>query len=370
VSQTLQSLQDQQGKILSALLPLLPLLEAVPVHINSARSSINETVLKVSLESARAHRTPPPMTRVLRKRSFPAGPPSSPLLARKRPRLDPERTETTPNSMSGHHPHSSPRPLSRRPTLSTNNAPYFSAGSYPRLPQGYRTPLLPKPQRDPSIPRRPLGDLPIPSSLKPAQDQQDLHAHQTRPRLPQANSAPRSPPFLNAPSKGRPPAKKDAPQRPATASSPSPAPPPTISALPIVPPTINDAAAASLDTLATSAPSDPLAAKSDTPALVVRSTILIPSNQQPAPLPAKVTMVRGRRSPFVRVMYPVPRPADFFFNSREMVDGSSRWTIMRPIRTMTDGILNDGDANSGASQTLRTTLYIVFAGARCCLSTM
>ncbi|KAJ7930050.1 hypothetical protein B0H13DRAFT_2652147 [Mycena leptocephala] len=89
VSQTLQSLQDQQGKILSALLPLLPLLQAVPVHINSARSSINETMLKVSLESSRSHRTPPQIwpqpPQVIYKRSFPADPPSSPLLARKNP---------------------------------------------------------------------------------------------------------------------------------------------------------------------------------------------------------------------------------------------------------------------------------------------
>ncbi|KAJ7241889.1 hypothetical protein B0H12DRAFT_1236850 [Mycena haematopus] len=75
VAQTLQSLQDQQGKVLAALLPVLPLLQAVPAHINSARSSINETMLKVSMESAWSHRTPPRVwpdpPQVIRKRSFP-----------------------------------------------------------------------------------------------------------------------------------------------------------------------------------------------------------------------------------------------------------------------------------------------------------
>lgn len=52
-SQALQAIQDQQGTILSALLPLLPLLQAVPLHIETARSSIKETIV----QSRRSERT-------------------------------------------------------------------------------------------------------------------------------------------------------------------------------------------------------------------------------------------------------------------------------------------------------------------------
>lgn len=45
-SQALQSLQDQHGTVLAALVPLLPLLQAIPLHIESARNSITDTLSK------------------------------------------------------------------------------------------------------------------------------------------------------------------------------------------------------------------------------------------------------------------------------------------------------------------------------------
>ncbi|KAJ7794289.1 hypothetical protein B0H14DRAFT_3557562 [Mycena olivaceomarginata] len=151
-----------QGKTLSALLPILPLLQAVPVHINSVRRSINETVLKVSLESTRSHRTPPHIwpqpPQVIRKRSTPAGPPESPLLVRKRPRLDHECIETNGEYLSG-----SPQRASRRPSF-PNNGLYFSLSGRSPVPRAAHrtTPSLPKP----TAPRHPLGDLPVPENFQ------------------------------------------------------------------------------------------------------------------------------------------------------------------------------------------------------------
>ncbi|KAJ7653470.1 hypothetical protein B0H17DRAFT_395341 [Mycena rosella] len=288
VAQALHSLQDQQGKILSALLPLLPLLHAVPVHIDSARSSINETMLKV--ESARVHRTPPHIwhqpPQVLRKRSFPTGPPSSPLLSRKRPRLEHEHINVTPKSASRDHSHGPP---SRRPTLSANNRPYFLVG--PGLAGPGRPPLhshshrIPSSAKPPSVPRRPLGDLPIP--LESGQ------VSSSPPVIPRPlDSMPRPPPFLG--DKGRLPLQPTTPQRPATptpnphpapTSSPSPSnQPPAISTLPIAP--TNSLSPTPLDP-----PAPLLPASSENPVQILRSAVAVE-------LPVKVTMVRGRRSPF------------------------------------------------------------------------
>lgn len=43
-SQTLQTIQDQQGQILSALLPVLPLLQSVPLHIENARNQVKNSI--------------------------------------------------------------------------------------------------------------------------------------------------------------------------------------------------------------------------------------------------------------------------------------------------------------------------------------
>ncbi|KAI0714202.1 hypothetical protein C8T65DRAFT_155621 [Cerioporus squamosus] len=43
-SQALQTIQDQQGQILSALLPVLPLLQSVPLHIENARNQVKDSI--------------------------------------------------------------------------------------------------------------------------------------------------------------------------------------------------------------------------------------------------------------------------------------------------------------------------------------
>jgi hypothetical protein len=50
-TQTLHTIQDQQGTIITALMPLLPLLQAVPLHIESARNGLNDTIVKSSRNS-------------------------------------------------------------------------------------------------------------------------------------------------------------------------------------------------------------------------------------------------------------------------------------------------------------------------------
>ncbi len=72
--QALQTIQDQQSQILSALLPVLPLLQSVPLHIENARNqvkdSLSELQRQVSVRDARpvpavlvSNRTPQPAER-------------------------------------------------------------------------------------------------------------------------------------------------------------------------------------------------------------------------------------------------------------------------------------------------------------------
>ncbi|KAJ7682518.1 hypothetical protein DFH06DRAFT_1464214 [Mycena polygramma] len=315
VAQTLQSLQDQQGKVLSALLPLLPLLEAVPVHINSARSSINETMLKASLDSSRSHRTPPHIwpqpPQVIRKRSFPAGPPSSPLLARKRPRLNDESIESehTPKNSGDCDP--SPRAASRQPSF-PDTAPYFtlSGPGCPPVPRpSDRTPSFPKR----IAPRRPLGDLPIPVNARneefgdvrspPSPKDQSLSSATrallispslSRP-IPQSDSGiPRNPPPLDAPSTNNiPPPQRHAEPDPAPTITPSNQ-LPNHSALPGVLPTVRDGKS----TTSSNPPISllPRHLSVEPTAQIVANTVVL--QQQPVPVPTKFTMTRGRRSPF------------------------------------------------------------------------
>ena len=46
--QAIQILLDKQGTIVSAVLPLLPLLQAVPLHIDATRNALNDTISKLT----------------------------------------------------------------------------------------------------------------------------------------------------------------------------------------------------------------------------------------------------------------------------------------------------------------------------------
>ncbi|KAF9564243.1 hypothetical protein CPC08DRAFT_660701, partial [Agrocybe pediades] len=57
--QAVQILLDKQGSIMTAVLPLLPLLQAIPVHIEALRSGLLESFMNsVSLRSASSHFQP------------------------------------------------------------------------------------------------------------------------------------------------------------------------------------------------------------------------------------------------------------------------------------------------------------------------
>ncbi|CAK5262800.1 unnamed protein product [Mycena citricolor] len=76
--QMLQNLQEQQCKILTTLLPMLPLLQAVPVQIDSVRSCINESMLTLTLETNHPYQQLPTSEKSLNKRSFAASASSLP----------------------------------------------------------------------------------------------------------------------------------------------------------------------------------------------------------------------------------------------------------------------------------------------------
>ncbi|KAK0199253.1 hypothetical protein DFS33DRAFT_953626 [Desarmillaria ectypa] len=98
-SQALQTIQDQQGTILSALMPLLPLLQAVPLHIETARNSIKETIVQ-----SRRSELPSEKTSVTRSSSPVRLVPCeqrSPLSGRKRRRVD-ENTSCIPEDRQHH----------------------------------------------------------------------------------------------------------------------------------------------------------------------------------------------------------------------------------------------------------------------------
>lgn len=204
----LQTLQEQQGTIIAALMPLLPLLQAVPLHIESARNKINETFLKFPLTSLNVA-SPPTLVRhnLIRtgKRASSTIPSevasSSPLSTRKRPRLDtevPKRSTQSPQSnedrppmapFNPHAPHIQSHPyasqmLNRCSTLQTSpEQPQHS-----RLSPLSTTSLSPNHRNtsftfpNPQTPRLPLGDLMSIQSQNPfAPAPADLH--------PQANLA-------------------------------------------------------------------------------------------------------------------------------------------------------------------------------------
>ncbi|KAI0741728.1 hypothetical protein C8Q80DRAFT_1195826 [Daedaleopsis nitida] len=54
--QVLQTIQDQQGQILAAVLPLLPLVQSVPLHVENARNQVKDSVSELSQDvSSLAH---------------------------------------------------------------------------------------------------------------------------------------------------------------------------------------------------------------------------------------------------------------------------------------------------------------------------
>ncbi|KAJ7167462.1 hypothetical protein C8R46DRAFT_1093082 [Mycena filopes] len=266
-------------------------------------------MLKVSLESTRSHRTPPHFwaqpPQVVRKRSFPTGPPSSPLLARKRPRLDeehPESDHVMPKPMREEYPTSyrSPRTVNRRPSSSHKGSFFLTGPGYPprTSSSAHRTFSLTKS----TVPRRPLGDLPVPlqttdSTIRSPASPKDLSTRapvippslarmiiQSEPRMSRTPPLRDSPAKYSSPPPGTP-ERPDlpAPSSPSQAAPSSPSPPPA-PAHPVV--------------LSLPYAKGPDSKPSTITPLETAASSTTVAQQPPAPPPAKVTMVRGRRSPF------------------------------------------------------------------------
>ncbi len=97
-SQALQTIQDQQSQILSALLPVLPLLQSVPLHIENARNQVKDSLSElqrhVSVRDALpvpavlvSNKTPQPAKRAPSHSADPINAETSPVERKKR-RLD------------------------------------------------------------------------------------------------------------------------------------------------------------------------------------------------------------------------------------------------------------------------------------------
>ncbi|KAJ7068526.1 hypothetical protein C8F01DRAFT_1017954 [Mycena amicta] len=301
--QMLNAVQEQQGQILTALLPLQPLLQAVPVHIDSARSRINEAMLKMSLKSTR---TPPQSHgEMTRKRSFltSIGPPSSPRGARKKARLESEHAQYSPAS---------------RPSGFSNHA-FRPARSPSRGPPIGQKPSLSSIFRDANIPRRPLGDL-VFSFKNTAVPSPSSHVEPAVPQPASPSAAPMTPPSSFGNIK-RSPDRDDAPSNssPAVKTHPSPS------------------------QVTTTVPQP--AGKPQT-------------NPNAAPTALKVTMRRGRRSPFVRVpaLLELSACRELIYSPREMEDGLSRWTMT--ILGRTTRIIIDSAIIATLTESTNTKFFV------------
>ncbi|KAJ7600537.1 hypothetical protein C8J56DRAFT_11285 [Mycena floridula] len=138
-AQALQNLQDQQATIIATLTPLLPLLQAVPLHIDAARSKISDSLQKIAPAPAstiKPSRTMQPPERIKRIRHDEPSTTSIEKSSKKRRRLDEGSVESVEVATK---PSSSRPPSKRRETV---------APAEPR-------------------PRRPLADLSIPRNASP-----------------------------------------------------------------------------------------------------------------------------------------------------------------------------------------------------------
>jgi len=202
--QAVQILLDKQGSIVSAVLPLLPLIQALPLHIDAAKTSINETLVKLypnrpyhfSAIPGPSVKDVMPSNKNL-KRKLSNGPSSS--LSPLSPTYPPQKKIRAVDSFS------SPTYLLSKtavetplkessiiPTHNSKNTPLKIRNSVPSVSDfipplvAAISPLHSGNHRQttivPSItPRRPLGDLPIPSALsRSSRRDSSFSRHRTR----------------------------------------------------------------------------------------------------------------------------------------------------------------------------------------------
>ena len=131
---------------MAALLPQLPLLQAIPLHIDTVRNSLTETLNTKLAQTLRSGVTAPLTARHSRSTSSTDVPSShNNLLPRKKRRLENDESESY-------------APLHRRPTTLTHS-PRFRTPltTVSPLAKSTNTKIL-----EPDTPRRPLGDLLLP----------------------------------------------------------------------------------------------------------------------------------------------------------------------------------------------------------------
>jgi hypothetical protein len=180
-SQTLHTIQDQLGTIIAALMPLLPLLQAIPLHIESARNTLNDTIAKSS-------KTPMHTSTYLR----PARSISSARTRRGK------RSSSTLHSdgASSPSPHPNKRPrVSEAPQISDQPFNHTEEASDVRetLPQAGQRPIPPDPPQDPTqtTSSLPISAATAPSSLK-RQNSNVMAANIKTPRRPLAELFPKT----------------------------------------------------------------------------------------------------------------------------------------------------------------------------------
>ncbi|KAH9924588.1 hypothetical protein B0H21DRAFT_150907 [Amylocystis lapponica] len=162
-SQALQTLLDQQGKMLHALAPILPLLQAVPLHIENARNHIKEAVLDVqrcsgiSSSSASTSRN----TTLWTDPSF-SPPQDEAMQSKKRRRLDSEAPNLRVQDSIGHVMRNS---SARGSDVPSNHPRQYPVVSLPASDR--REAVTPSSHNAFQTPRRmPLSDLLCDNSIR------------------------------------------------------------------------------------------------------------------------------------------------------------------------------------------------------------
>ena len=181
--QSLQALQEQYANIMTTLSPLIPLLQAIPLHVETVRTCVTDTLLKMNLaptqKPEQRDRSTSEISMHLKSTSRSERPPSSQTLSsKKRRRLDaegqdvPEHSNDLDQHVNENHPPALPRSMQHSSPLSESNSlrrrlTEKSCNLRFRTPYPHVSPFTvgnssTRQIFQRSTPRRPLGDLPLP----------------------------------------------------------------------------------------------------------------------------------------------------------------------------------------------------------------
>ncbi|KAF8647750.1 hypothetical protein AX16_006585 [Volvariella volvacea WC 439] len=155
--QAMQTIQEQQGATLTALMPLQPLLQSIPTHIDNARTDIMDTISKTVSHRSTQPCGPIKVEKGIQFQGQPSPPPprsisATPLKTKKR-RIEEAYTDSPlSRRLSNRAPsiHQSPTTLKIKTPTSLNRLASTTPSIVSRAPSQVTTP------------RRPLTDIPIP----------------------------------------------------------------------------------------------------------------------------------------------------------------------------------------------------------------